>query len=165
MEATLNKKMMHTWRKVCQSNKNIYITIETNNTLFLCTCWVSHMHHGVCVIWTDSDGNIGLRWNMLKQLFGACLHAIHVRDDMFAVHVVHYIEVAHFIFRGTTVYIGEKMNELLNVTITKIIWSHTCTPTSTHALACTHAHTHTQNQPISYVFCTSLCIMFLLYFA
>lgn len=79
--------------------------------MFLCTCYM---------IWTDRNGNTGLSWNMLKQLLGTCLHAIHVRDDMFAVHVVHYIEVAHFIIRGTTVDKREKINELLNVTITKI---------------------------------------------
>lgn len=60
------------------------------------------MHHRVHMTWTDSYGNIGLSWNMLKQLFGARLHAVHVGDGMFAVHVVHYIEVAHFIIRGTT---------------------------------------------------------------
>lgn len=59
------------------------------------------MHPRVHMTWTDSDGNIGLSWNMLKQLFGTCLHAVHVGDGMFAVHVVHYIEVAHFIIRGT----------------------------------------------------------------
>lgn len=57
------------------------------------------MHH---MTWTDRDGNTGLNRDMLKQLFGASLHAVHVGDGMFAVHVVHYIEVAHFIIRGTS---------------------------------------------------------------
>ena len=52
--------------------------------------------------WTDRNGNVGLRWNMLKKLLGAGLHAVHVGDGMFTVHVVHYVEVAHFILRGTT---------------------------------------------------------------
>lgn len=51
--------------------------------------------------WTDSDGNIGLSWNVLEQILGAGTHAVHVGDGMFALHVVHYIEVAHFIVRGT----------------------------------------------------------------
>lgn len=73
------------------------------------------MHHGVHMTWTNSDGNIGLSWNMLKQLFGASLHAIHVGDDIFAVHVVHYIEVAHFISRGTTADQRKKINKSLTV--------------------------------------------------
>lgn len=66
------------------------------------------MHHRVHLVWTDSDGNIGFSWNMLKELFEASLHAVHVGDCMFAVHVVHYIEVAHLISRGTTADRTEK---------------------------------------------------------
>ncbi len=58
---------------------------------------MSHMYHGIHMSGADSDGNVGLSWNMLKQLFGASLHAVEVGDGMFPVHVVHYIEVAHFI--------------------------------------------------------------------
>lgn len=61
------------------------------------------MHHRVHITWADSDGSICLSWNMLKQLSGASLHAVHVWDGMFAVHVVHNVEIAHFIIRGTTV--------------------------------------------------------------
>lgn len=67
------------------------------------------MHHRVHMTGADSNGNIGLSWNMLKQVFGASLHAVHVGDGMFAVHVVHYIEVAHFIIRCTTAERTEKI--------------------------------------------------------
>lgn len=63
--------------------------------------------------WTDGDGYIGLSWNMLKKFVGAGLHAVLGRDDMFAVRVVHYIEVAHFIIRGTTADKTEKINKSL----------------------------------------------------
>lgn len=66
------------------------------------TCWVSHVHH-VHVIWTDRDGNVGLCWNMLKQLSEARISTAHVGDCMSAVHVVHDVEVAHFIIRCTPV--------------------------------------------------------------
>lgn len=58
------------------------------------------MHHGVHVSWTERYGIVGLCWNILKELFGASLHAVHIGDGMFAVHEVHYVEVAHFIIRG-----------------------------------------------------------------
>lgn len=60
------------------------------------------MHPGIHVTWTDRDGNICLSWNMPKQLFRASLHAAHIGNGMFSVHVVHYIEVAHFITRSAT---------------------------------------------------------------
>lgn len=60
------------------------------------------MHHRVHLPWTDRNGNICLSWNILKKLFGASLHAVHEGVGMFAVHVVHYIEVAHFIIGSTT---------------------------------------------------------------
>lgn len=64
----------------------------------------------VHVVWTDSDGNVGLSWNMLKKLFGTWVHTAHVGNGMFSVHIVHYIEVAHFIIGGGTA--GEKKDWL-----------------------------------------------------
>lgn len=75
---------------------------------------MSHLHHRVQMTWTDSDRDISLARNMLKQFFGARLHAVHVGDGMFAVHVVHYIEVAHFIIRGTTADKTEKHRGLIS---------------------------------------------------
>lgn len=56
----------------------------------------------VHVVWTDRDGNVGLSWNMLKKLFGTRVHAAHEGNGVFSVHIVHYIEVAHFIIGGGT---------------------------------------------------------------
>lgn len=66
------------------------------------------MHHRVYISWTDSDGHVGFIWNMLEQLFGAWLHAGHVGDGVSAVHVVHYVEVAHFISRGSPAHKTKK---------------------------------------------------------
>lgn len=61
------------------------------------------MRHRIRMAWTDINGYICLRGNMLEQLFRTHLHAVHVRDSMSAFHVIHYIEVAHFIIRSTAV--------------------------------------------------------------
>lgn len=66
----------------------------------MCTCCVSHVHHRVHVSWTDWDGDISLCWYILKQLCRARLHAVHEGDGVFTVHVVHNVEVTHFILRG-----------------------------------------------------------------
>lgn len=60
------------------------------------------MHHRVHLVWTQNNRNIGLSWNLLKEISGAGLHAVHVGDRVPAVHIVHYIEVAHLISRGPT---------------------------------------------------------------
>lgn len=57
---------------------------------------------GVHVVWTDGDGDVGLGGNMLKKLFGTRVHAAHVGHGMLSVHVVHDVEVAHFIAGGGT---------------------------------------------------------------
>lgn len=76
---------------------------------------MSHMHHGMHMVWTDSNWNVCLSWDMLKQFFGARLHAIHEGDDMLVVHVVHYVKVAHLIIRRTTAERIEKMNKLFPI--------------------------------------------------
>lgn len=54
----------------------------------------------VHVVWTDGDGNVGLSWNMLEELFGTRVHTAHEGNGVSSVHVVHYIEVAHLIIGG-----------------------------------------------------------------
>lgn len=60
------------------------------------------MHHvtGVHVVGTDGDGNVGLSWNMLEKLPGTRVHAAHEGNGVFSVHIVHYVEVAHFVVGG-----------------------------------------------------------------
>lgn len=73
--------------------------------------------------WTDRDGYISLSWNMLKKFFGASLHAVLRGDDMSAVRVVHYIEVAHFIIRGTAAEKKKKNRKEINHSMCKKVSS------------------------------------------
>lgn len=57
---------------------------------------MTRVHH----VWTDGNGKVGLSWDMLKKLFGTRVHTAHEGNGMFSVHIVHYIEVAHFIIGG-----------------------------------------------------------------
>lgn len=71
--------------------------------LLLCvTCGVPHVHGGVKVCCTDWDGNVGLRWDVLEQVWFSILHAVHKGNHVSVVHVVHDVKVAHFIVRRTT---------------------------------------------------------------
>lgn len=66
------------------------------------TCGVSRVHHvsGVRAVRTDGDGNVGLRGNVLEKPFGPRVHAAHEGNGVFPLHVVHDVEVAHFIAGG-----------------------------------------------------------------
>ena len=48
------------------------------------------------------DGDVGLSWDVSEQISGARLHAVHEGDGVFAVHVVHDVEVTHLIAGGST---------------------------------------------------------------
>lgn len=59
------------------------------------------MHHVTSVqVWADGDGNVGLRRNVLEQLFGAGVHAAHEGDGVSPLHVEHDVEVTHLIAGG-----------------------------------------------------------------
>lgn len=60
------------------------------------------MHHvtRVHVVGADGDGDVGLGRNMLEKLFGSRVHAGHEGNGVLAVHVVHDVEVTHFITGG-----------------------------------------------------------------
>lgn len=59
-----------------------------------------HRHH---MVWTDRDGSIGLRRDVLEQLTTAVISAVHVRHTMDVVHVVHDVEITHLIIGGASV--------------------------------------------------------------
>lgn len=61
------------------------------------------MLHGHHVVWTDRDGNIGLRRDVSEQLTTAVISTVHVRHSMGVVHVVHDVEVTHLIIGGASV--------------------------------------------------------------
>lgn len=61
------------------------------------------MLHGHHMVWSDRDGNIGLRRDVLEQLTTAVISTVHVRHSMGVVHVVHDVEVTHLITGGASV--------------------------------------------------------------
>lgn len=67
----------------------------------------SRVHHVVHHhLWRNRDGHVGLGWNVLEQLLGAVLHALLEGCCVSALHVVHHVEVAHLVIRGTSVEEG-----------------------------------------------------------
>lgn len=60
------------------------------------------MHHRHHLVRGDGNGDIGFGRNVSEKTAAAVVHAIHVRQSMLAVHVVHDVEVTHLVVGSTT---------------------------------------------------------------
>lgn len=66
------------------------------------------MPHRHQLVRADGNGDIGFGGNVSEQTAAAVLHAVHVRQSMLAVHVVHDVEVTHLVVGSAT---GKKEKE------------------------------------------------------